>query len=216
MKKLEKTLEIEKECSKHGMATFYLTTSGRYLCRRCNIDKVKKRRKIVKILSIEYKGGACSKCGYNKCLSALEFHHIDPTQKDFSPSDTGQTRSWEIVKAELDKCILVCSNCHREIHDQLLNKEGSQDIPSMIQEIQASRAKKSRIKSCEYCSSSFKWEDEKRFCSSECYHASHRKVKDRPTKEELKRLSETLSMCEIGRMYKVSDNAVRKWLRKKE
>ena len=63
---------------------------------------------------IEYKGGKCQICGYNKCISALEFHHLDPSQKDFNIS--GGTKSFEKAKIEVDKCVLVCSNCHREIH----------------------------------------------------------------------------------------------------
>ncbi len=54
-------------------------------------------------------------CGYNKCLSALEFHHIDPLKKDFNISQF-RTTSFESIKKELDKCDLLCANCHREIH----------------------------------------------------------------------------------------------------
>ena len=74
-----------------------------------------KRRKL-KEMAIEYKGGKCEKCGYDKCKSALEFHHLDPTQKDFGVG-SGHTRSWDKIKKELNKCIMVCSNCHREIHN---------------------------------------------------------------------------------------------------
>ena len=68
---------------------------------------------------IDYKGGKCQICGYNKCANALEFHHLDPTLKDFTIS--GGTRSFNSLKSEVDKCILVCSNCHREIHAGLIN-----------------------------------------------------------------------------------------------
>lgn len=68
---------------------------------------------------VEYKGGKCEICGYNKCIQALEFHHLDPTQKDFSIS--GGTKSFERLKPEVDKCILVCSNCHKEIHAGLVS-----------------------------------------------------------------------------------------------
>lgn len=71
-------------------------------------------------MSIEYKRNKCCICGYNKCKSALEFHHLDPKQKDFGISAKGYTRSWEKIKEELDKCIMVCANCHREIHDGLV------------------------------------------------------------------------------------------------
>lgn len=70
---------------------------------------------------IEYKGGKCQVCGYNKCASALEFHHLDPSQKDFTIS--GGTKSFENLKPEVDKCILVCANCHREIHAGLVDLE---------------------------------------------------------------------------------------------
>ena len=63
---------------------------------------------------IHYNGGKCQICGYDRCTSALEFHHIDPSQKDFTIS--GGTKSFENLKPEVDKCILVCSNCHRESH----------------------------------------------------------------------------------------------------
>jgi len=80
------------------------------------IRAVAKRRKKIREMAVKYKGGKCMLCGYNKCLKALEFHHIHNTGKDFGISDKGYTRSWGRVKNEIDKCILVCSNCHRELH----------------------------------------------------------------------------------------------------
>ncbi len=68
-------------------------------------------------MSIEYGGGCCQLCGYNRCSRALSFHHKDPKEKDFGLSVRGLTRSWEKIQAELDKCVLVCANCHMEIHD---------------------------------------------------------------------------------------------------
>lgn len=72
-----------------------------------------------KLKAIEYKGGKCVICGYNKSVRALQFHHVDPSQKDFGIS--GSTKSFEKLKPELDKCVLVCANCHAEIHDKLIN-----------------------------------------------------------------------------------------------
>jgi hypothetical protein len=83
------------------------------------IKAVQKRRNKIKKMAIEYKGSKCERCGYCKTISALQFHHIDPNEKDFGISAQGRCRSWEKVKAELDKCIMVCANCHREIHDGL-------------------------------------------------------------------------------------------------
>jgi len=78
---------------------------------------VDKRRKMIRKMAIEYKGGRCAICGYNKSINALEFHHFDSGKKDFGISAKGYTRSWEQVKRELGKCVLLCSNCHREVHD---------------------------------------------------------------------------------------------------
>jgi hypothetical protein len=78
---------------------------------------VAKRRKKVRLMAIEYGGGSCQLCGYKKCNRALGFHHKDSTKKDFGLSASGLTRSWEKTKAELDKCLLVCANCHMEIHE---------------------------------------------------------------------------------------------------
>jgi 5-methylcytosine-specific restriction endonuclease McrA len=78
---------------------------------------VDKRRKDLRQLALDYKGGECSVCGYNKCLKALEFHHLESDKKDFGISSKGYTRSWDAIKRELDKCILLCANCHREVHE---------------------------------------------------------------------------------------------------
>jgi hypothetical protein len=75
-------------------------------------------RKRTKIKLIEYKGGKCEICGYDKCNRALGFHHKDPKEKDFSIS--GKSLSFDKLKTEVDKCMLVCSNCHCEIHDGLV------------------------------------------------------------------------------------------------
>lgn len=83
------------------------------------VRAVQKRRVKIKELSIDYKGGKCEKCGYNKCKDALDFHHLNPDEKDFGIGHKGYTRAWEKIKIELDKCILVCANCHREIHAEL-------------------------------------------------------------------------------------------------
>ena len=82
---------------------------------------VDKRRRKIKEMAVEYKGGECNICGYKRFLGALEFHHLDSKNKDFGLAESGLTRSWERTKAELDKCILICSNCHKEVHGKLLD-----------------------------------------------------------------------------------------------
>ncbi len=83
-----------------------------------------KRRKKIKQLSIEYKGGKCQLCGYNRCEAALELHHLNPLTKSFGIGEKGYTRAWTKVRAELDKCILLCANCHREVEAGILQLPG--------------------------------------------------------------------------------------------
>ena len=80
-----------------------------------------KHRKKQKEIAVEYKGGKCIICGYNKCKRSLEFHHENgANDKDFSVSKMFGNKSLDLIKEELDKCILVCSNCHGEIHNNLI------------------------------------------------------------------------------------------------
>lgn len=89
------------------------------------IAAVNKRRKKIRQMAVEYKGGRCHVCGYNRCIDALEFHHNNSSLKDFSISQKGYTRSWAKVKEELDKCVLLCANCHREAHAQSAASAGN-------------------------------------------------------------------------------------------
>ena len=114
---------IIKECSIHGKVSHFKRpdTKTSYRCTKCATDSVIKRRKELIEKAKAYKGNCCQKCGYNKCDSALEFHHIDPSTKLFGISQDGSTRSWIRIKSEVDKCVLVCANCHREIHEGLID-----------------------------------------------------------------------------------------------
>lgn len=80
-----------------------------------NIDHVDKYRKRKKQELIDLLGGKCSICGYNKCMAALEFHHIDPTKKDFTITTSINLNSSKVLE-EVKKCNLLCANCHREVH----------------------------------------------------------------------------------------------------
>jgi hypothetical protein len=81
-----------------------------------NSESVIKRRKLLRQKAINLLGGKCVVCGYSRDIHALDFHHIDESTKEFGLSDRGMTRSWEKTKNEVLKCVLLCANCHREIH----------------------------------------------------------------------------------------------------
>lgn len=80
-----------------------------------NTDAVSRHRRRIKLRSLEYKGKQCVNCGYDKFIGALQFHHPNGDKK-FGIAAEGFTRAWASVKAELDKCIVLCANCHAESH----------------------------------------------------------------------------------------------------
>ncbi len=96
-------------------ALFYNRSKNRKRneCKYCWNEITKQNQLKIKLEMIQYKGGKCSNCGYNKHYSALEFHHIDPNKKEIEPA---KATSFLRIKDELDKCILLCANCHREVH----------------------------------------------------------------------------------------------------
>jgi hypothetical protein len=78
--------------------------------------EIARRRLDLRRWVVDRLGGRCKICGYDKCLTALEAHHVDPSIKDFNISDV---TSVERIEVELEKCVLLCANCHREVHDGL-------------------------------------------------------------------------------------------------
>jgi hypothetical protein len=91
-------------------------THRAFCSRNCNTKyNVTEWRRRTKLRAIEYKGGQCIRCGYSKSPAALEFHHRDPAQKEFGIAGAGNCVAWEKLRSELDKCDLLCANCHREV-----------------------------------------------------------------------------------------------------
>lgn len=82
---------------------------------KCNSCMANQRKEERKAQAIAYKGGKCAVCGYNRCPNALAFHHVNGEDKLFGISGS-HALSWDKFKRELDKCILLCMNCHAEYH----------------------------------------------------------------------------------------------------
>ena len=99
---------------------------GQYLCRRCNNDRSVRLKKSRKRDAIEYLGGKCSKCNGVFHEACYDFHHRDPKQKDVNPAQLFGNK-WETLKKEIDKCVLLCSNCHRVTH--VMQKEPTKSNP---------------------------------------------------------------------------------------
>lgn len=113
-----KTSDIARELNIHVTSVYYHIDPDR---KKANIARSTKRRIENKIFAVKYKGGKCSKCGYNRCNDALVFHHKNPYEKDLIIA--GTTLSRERVRLELDKTILLCSVCHIEFHAGLWTQE---------------------------------------------------------------------------------------------
>lgn len=180
--------------NKHGHTKKY--------CNSCNSNY---RRFTIMKKCIDYKGGKCSICSYDKCIRSLVFHHRDPSTKKFGISGN-YGYSWEVLQEELDKCDLICANCHGEIHDSLENK-------AILFNFKKERALKEYFSIvCRNCQKEFSSDVQSSiYCSSSCRYRGTRKVIERPSKEELSELIKKQSILSISRIYKVSDSTIRKW-----
>lgn len=88
----------------------YVQKSGKFIAWQ------RKARHERKLKLIQLFGGECSICGYHKCMGALDFHHPNPQEKEFGLASKGLLRKWEDVVKEAEKCVLLCRNCHAELH----------------------------------------------------------------------------------------------------
>lgn len=88
-------------------------------------DTKKFWRREIKHRGVQFLGGICRNCGnvFDDCC--YDFHHLNPNEKDFniSSAQTNGAKTWLKVRDELKKCVLLCANCHRLIHNKLINKE---------------------------------------------------------------------------------------------
>jgi transposase len=106
---------VQRECHLHGLTDFKRRSPSGYRCLKCRSEAVVRRRRKVKQVLVEEAGGVCAGCGYSRCMAALEFHHLVPSEKSFSLSHRGVARSLEKARAEASKCVLLCANCHAEV-----------------------------------------------------------------------------------------------------
>ena len=114
------TCKIEKP--EKGFSTDARKSTGlNTQCRQCQYDAKKKTRDLNKTKAVEYKGGKCNRCSLIfECLDVYDFHHRDPNEKEGSPSRLMYS-NWEKLSKEIDKCDLLCSNCHKITHWELRN-----------------------------------------------------------------------------------------------
>ncbi len=103
------------KCGQADESRFYVSAGHRTICKDCFNRDSSIRQNKTKARASRYLGGRCMACGFDRWLSSLEFHHLDPTKKD--PTFTSiKSWSWRRVLREMWHCILLCSNCHRAHH----------------------------------------------------------------------------------------------------
>lgn len=155
----------------------------------------------LKLRAVEYKGGKCIDCGYNKLYVAMDFHHRNPSEKEFTWHKL-RKRAWDSIKNELDKCDLLCRNCHAERHyNERAHREALRNRvdPRLL-----------KPKSCEGCGANFKpIKSIIKFCSRSCKYGIVY-----PSAKELEKRMKNESMLAIAKSIGCSDNGLRKHLRK--
>lgn len=189
-----KVLSTEQFYKKTGRKNGYFS-----YCKSC--ESIRKKQQLVnfKKQCLEYKNQfCCSSCGYNKSIVALDFHHVDPSSKNFSISQCNNLSLNQRIKDELDKCTVLCANCHREKH----STEDGVFIPKILKQ------KSSPI--CLICGNGCSRGNQR--CKS-CYIKSQ--SANVPSKEQLlSDINHLKYQSVIGRKYGVSGNAVKKWCKK--
>ncbi len=158
----------------------------------------------LKKLAVDYMGGKCQKCGYDKCIAALEFHHKNPTEKEFDWNKL-RKQSWGSVIVELNKCELLCSCCHKEAHyDQSIYDEAIEYLESM-------KRKTTKIeKVCLCCGMKFNGYNNRKFCSHDCATKNRYKIE---WPSNLYELVQKSSKRAVALKLGVSDKAVAKRLK---
>lgn len=133
-------------------------------------------------------GGKCSICGYHRCINALEFHHINPEQKEMKISCNGGM-AFEKQITEIKKCVLVCANCHREIHSfpwEFKDLKTNYSEDRYLEVVERKKRHKKEIV------------PPKRICK-------------RPDRETLKEKIRKEPFLKVAKYFDVTDNAIRKW-----
>lgn len=238
-------MEIEKLkiCPRHGSVKHYLTKDGVWRCTLCRTERVENHRRKRKKLLVDMKGGKCERCGYDKCIDALEFHHLNPQEKDFGLSD-GRTRSFSRVKEELNKCILVCSNCHKEIHSEIRQTNMKNLLKEVEENMLRFEAENGAIEFHKRCHGNINLDIDMvqqlaneglsktdiakhlnvsrgtitRFIKNNkiLWTQKPAKLNDYTVEQFNKDWLELKNYTQIGRKYNVSGNAIKKWMRSRD
>lgn len=174
-------------------------------CPKCENKRLRNKHKERKLQITNLMGGKCHLCGYDKNYAALELHHVNPKDKEY-PINKLKSVSWKLVIKELSKCILVCSNCHREIHNPTTKYNDKEKKFISIKSLMNKDIKKTGI--CPICNEpTYKTT----YCSPICGQIGRRKV-NRPRYNDLLNDVMNLTKTQISKKYNVSDKTITKWM----
>lgn len=173
-----------------------------------NPESVKKWRKATKERIVASMGGKCQICGYSKCHEALELHHINPEEKEFQLGKImANPISWDRIVVELRKCIMLCANCHREVHNDSAN------IPETYQtfsELYANYKQPIEDDNCPCCGK--RKNIKNKFCSLSCAGKNKNKIDWKSV--DLISLVAQNGYAATGRLLGVTGAAVKKQYKK--
>ena len=173
-------------------------------------DYIKQKERALKrkLELIRLKGSKCSKCGYEKNISALDFHHIDASQKEFSLDARNlSNKHLDKLKREIEKCVLLCANCHRETHYPQFEKDNLQKLLDECHSNNVSVEQNKHQKSiCPHCKNEFKSIKGKIYCSKQC----RINAKNYPTKNEcLEKYNELKSWEKVAQYYNLTRKIIK-------
>lgn len=174
-------------------------------------EAVKTWRRRCKERIIEAMGGGCVVCGYNRCHASLDLHHIDPEHKDFGfGAIRANPKNWASLVVELRKCVLVCKNCHGEVHSGIAVVP--QTAPRFNERFVDYKVigKKDETSECPICL--VLKPKQQKFCSSKCVGKSKYRVDWENI--DLVDLLKTKSIVAVAEDLGCSDAAVHKRLKK--
>lgn len=174
--------------------------------------KVKEWRRRTKERIIESLGGKCAICGYNKCSNVFDIHHLNPKDKEFSlASIRANPKSWNSIVEELRKCVLLCANCHREVHaDFSLVPD---DAPRFNEKFAKYKKFGPTLKDeyCRYCNKQLTVE-QRFYCSNKCSASSRSSIDW--SQFDLEKMYNSMPVTKIANIIGCSDPTVHKKLRK--
>ena len=176
-------------------------------------EAVKRWRERTKHRLVEAMGSACVCCGYKKSEWALEPHHLEPTQKEFSLGGArANIVSWARIASEAKKCVLLCSNCHKEVHQGITAvPQGARSFDHSYDDYKTlENCSEDLMDNCPICG--MRKPKKLITCSLTC--ARHRKGTIDWTKIDLGVKLQTMSIQEVADNVGVSFEAVRKRMKK--